>query len=63
MSATPPDPRRPQSPAAPPGPEADRQGARQRLAELLGRLLARHWLKARRRGVQGGDNRPPPPEG
>jgi len=40
-------------PGGPP-PDPDRLAARRRLADLVGRLLARRWLRDRRRPDSGG---------
>jgi hypothetical protein len=45
MPAIPPDPTQPGSFAPQPDTPSQRQMQRQRLADLLGRLLAHHWLR------------------
>lgn len=45
----------PPDPQGPPHP--DRQDERRRLAELIGRLLARHWLRTSTRRPTGDDPR------
>lgn len=41
-----------------PDPEAQQQAQRQRLAELIGRLLARYWLRHRQNSSEAEPERP-----